>query len=247
MNEHQQIQNQAWNGSSDLPSSEGTTLEIPVTHPFEGYTYIKKEWVDQEDGIDKVTFNMTLGHLNAPADWSHTQTFIMMPEWGQIPLKRTWIVRLPTHLDGKDRYLFHYFFQIYYSNGTERVSNAFTQMLMPREFEYIDHSGDFVHVRLYWSVGSWTYPQNTELEVDGIDWGSEFSVSNAPYRGTDRLYHNGRFLVMQRVAIPRRFRGIIWAPKGAEIRYCFQMVRHIGEGFELVWDNNFGKDFCLSI
>ncbi|HNW35093.1 MAG TPA: hypothetical protein PKM25_09195, partial [Candidatus Ozemobacteraceae bacterium] len=81
----------------------GAAVEVPVTRPFEGYTYLRKEWLDQEDGIDRVTFNMTLGPANLPADWSRTQSFIMMPEWGTSPLRRTWIVRLPTHLNGQDQ------------------------------------------------------------------------------------------------------------------------------------------------
>ncbi len=233
--------------SISTSKSVGITLEVPQTRPFEGFFFLRKEWIDQEDGIDRVSFNMTLGHLNEPADWKNTQTFIMMPEWGNIPLKRTWIVRLPTHIEGRDRYLFHYFFQVFYSNGTERVSNAFSQMVMPREFEYIDYSGEFHNVRLHWSLGSWSYPQDTDLEVDGIEWGTEFSVSNAIYRANDKLYLNGRVLMVGRLPVPRRFRGLIWGPKGSEIRYCFQLQRILPEGSDLRWDNNLGKDYSLTL
>ncbi len=225
----------------------GAAVEVPVTRPFEGYTYLRKEWLDQEDGIDRVTFNMTLGPANLPADWSRTQSFIMMPEWGTSPLRRTWIVRLPTHLDGQDQYLFHYFFQVYYANGEERLSSMFAQLIQPHEIEYIDYAGELVNVRLRWSLNDWSYAQDTELEADGIEWGGEFSVSSAPYRAKDRLYQNGRILVMRRLPVPRRFRGLIWAPKGAEIRYCFQLVRYRPEGQDLLWDNNFGKDYSLTI
>jgi len=234
--------------SPDLDAGEnGVAVEVPVTRPFEGYTYLRKEWIDQEDGIEKVTFNMTLGPVNLPADWSRTQTFVMMPEWGTSPLRRTWIVRLPTHLEGHDQYLFHYFFQTYHTNGEERVSSMFAQLIQPREIEYVDYGGELVNVRLHWSIGDWSYAQDTELEAEGIEWGSEFSVSSAPYRTKDRLYQNGRILVMRRLPVPRRFHGLIWAPKGAEIRFCFQLVRHRPEGQDLLWDNNFGKNYSLTI
>jgi hypothetical protein len=238
----------AFQHASEPVTAEGVAQELPATKPFEGFFYLRKEWVDQEEGIDRVTFNMTVSPLHLPADWNTTQTFVMMPEWGTAPLRRTWIVRLPTHYQGSDRYLFHYFFQVTYTNGQERVSNAFTNLIVPHEFEFIDHSGDFLQVRLHWSVGSWSYPQDTDLEADGIDWGSEFSVSHFPYRGNDKLYQKGRLLVMRRLPIPRRFRGLIWAPKGSEIRYCFQMLRPGPQDeLEILWDNNFGRDFRLTI
>lgn len=229
------------------PGESGAAVELPSMQPFEGFFYLRKEWIDHEDGIDVVSFNMTLSHANLPADWNRTQTFAMMPEWGTSPLRRTWIVRLPTHFEEKDSYLFHYFFQITHTNGSEQVSNAFSQLIVPREFEFVDHAGDFVHARLHWSVGPWAYPQTTELELDGIEWGSEFSVSNAPYRSADSLYQKGRLLLVQRQALPRRFRGRIWAPMGSEIRYCFQLVRQVGDTAELVWDNNAGRDYQLTM
>lgn len=229
------------------PTTSGAAVELPTMRPFEGFVYLRKEWVDHEDSIDTVSFNMTLSQASLPADWNRTQSFAMMPEWGTSPLRRTWIVRLPTHYQDQDSYLFHYFFQITHTNGSEQVSNAFSQLIVPREFEYIDHSGGFVHARLHWSVGAWTYPQTTELELDGIEWGSEFSVSNAPYRATDSLYQKGRLLLVQRQALPRRFRGRIWAPMGAEVRYCFQLVQQVGDSVEMMWDNNVGRDYQLTM
>jgi len=232
------------------PSKESVLsahTETGLQRPFEGFSYLRKEWIDQEDGIEKVTFNMTLSPVNLPADWRKTEVSVMMPQWGTIPLKRTWIVRLPTHFQGMDRYLFHYFFQTFYSNSTDRVSSTFTQLIVPKEFEYIDHSGEVLFVKLHWSVGNWSYPQDTDLEVDGIEWGSENSISNAPYRMNDRLFQSGRFLLMKRIPLPRRFRGLIWAPKGSELKYCFQLIKYRAEENEVKWDNNFGKDYCLTI
>ncbi len=233
--------------SEPVSPPEGSAVEVPVTRPFEGFTYLKKEWIDHEDGVEKVTFNMALGPVNLAADWSRTQSFVMMPEWGTVPLRRTWIVRLPTHFEGHDQYLFHYFFQAHFGGGNERISPTFSQLVVPRAFEFIDHAGDIIHVRLHWSVGQWTYPQDTELEVDGIEWGSEFSVNHALYRANDPLYQKGRSLVMKRLPVPRRFRGLIWAPKGSEIWYCFQLVRLDGQTTETHWDNNFGRDYTLTI
>lgn len=228
--------------------SDGIALEIPVTLPFEGFTYLKKEWVDQEDDIESVTFGVAFGHLNSPVNWENTQSYTMMPEWGTEPLRRSWVVRIPTHFEGAERYLFHYFFQIRYTSGSEKVSDNFTQLIMPKTIEYIDHSGSCVHIRLHWSLGSWSYPQNTELEVEGIDWGSEFSVSHAAYRSGDRLYKHGRLAAVKRVEMPRVFRTRIWAPRGEEVNYCFSKLS-IDQNGELLqkWDNNGGENFKMTI
>ncbi|MBF0408105.1 MAG: hypothetical protein HQM10_12160 [Candidatus Riflebacteria bacterium] len=232
---------------NNVSSPEGSSLEALINRPFEGYTYIKKEWVDQEDNIEKVTINVTLSPQNLPADWSKVDSFVMMPEWGTVPLKRSWILRLPTHFQDCDQYLFHYFFHIHYTNASERISSTFSQLIVPQSFEFIDYAGENLFVRLHWSVGSWTYPQNTEMECDGIEWGSEFSVSNLPYRRDDPLFYNGRALVMERLPAPRRFRAIISAPRRAEIKYCFQMSSLKNDTLENFWDNNFGRDFSLTI
>lgn len=230
--------------SSELP--EGVAIESPFTRPFEGFTYLRKEWLDQEDDIEKVTLNITLSHLNRPADWAQTEVFTLMPQWGTAPLKRTWIVRLPTHYDQKEKYLFHYFFQIYYNNGSDRISNTFTHLMAPQHFEFLDHSGEMLFVQLHWSIGNWLYPQDTDLEVDGIEWGSESSVSRAPYRNNDKLYQSGRFLLLRRLPVPRRFSGFICVPKGSEVKYCFHLSRHTPDGLESLWDNNFGKNYSLT-
>ncbi|MBF0500971.1 MAG: hypothetical protein HQM09_12610 [Candidatus Riflebacteria bacterium] len=248
MTSHQPaVASSAVSASFSTDAKDGVAFELPMTRPFEGFTYIRKEWIDQEDDIEKVTINISLGHIGHSADWSNTEVCVMMPEWGTSPLRRTWIVRLPTHLETSERYLFHYFFHVFYTNGKERVSHTFSQLVVPQVFEFIDHAGDFLFVRLHWSIGPWSYPQDTDLECEGIEWGGEFSVSNLPYRREDKLFQNGRLLVMNRLLSPRRYRGIIWAPRGSEINYCFQLLRHVADGFESLWDNNFGKNYRLTI
>ncbi|NCB37491.1 MAG: hypothetical protein EOM80_01870 [Erysipelotrichia bacterium] len=229
-------------------SSDGIAQEVPFTRPFEGFSYLKKEWVDQEDNIESVSFSMALGHVSCPADWQHMQSFTLMPEWGTSPLKRSWILRIPTHFEGAERYLFHYFFQVRYLDGSEKVSNTFTQLIMPKNIEYIDHSGTCVHVKLHWSLDGWVYPQDTELEVDGIEWGDEFSVSHSPYRLGDRLYEKGRASRIHQIKVPRIFRATIWAPHGEEVNYCFNLVS-IDQNSNLhqKWDNNCGENFKLTI
>ncbi len=64
---------------------DGAATEVAETRPFEGFFYLRKEWLDQEECIEKVTFNMTLGRQNLPADWNNTQSCVMMPEWGRHP------------------------------------------------------------------------------------------------------------------------------------------------------------------
>ncbi|MBU1106146.1 MAG: hypothetical protein KKB51_05705 [Candidatus Riflebacteria bacterium] len=228
--------------------SDGIAHEVLATLPFEGFTYLKKEWVDQEDNIESVTLGVALGHINNPVDWETTETFVMMPEWGTEPLRRSWVIRIPTHYEGSERYLFHYFFQIHYTNGSEKVSNNFAQLVMPKTIEYIDHSGSCVHVRLHWSLGAWSYPQDTELEVEGIEWGNEFSVSHVAYRSGDRLYEHGRAAAINRIEMPRVFKAQIWAPHGEEINYCFNMLTVDREGnFQQKWDNNCGENFKMTI
>jgi hypothetical protein len=228
--------------------SEGVAHEVPSTRPFEGFSYLKKEWVEQEDNIESVTLSLVFGHMNRPPDWHNMQSFTMMPEWGTAPLKRSWVLRIPTHFEGDERYLFHYFFQIRYTDGSDKVSDNFTQLIMPREIEYIDHSAACTHVRLHWSLDSWAYPQDTELEADGIEWGSEFSVSHSPYRHGDRLYERGRAARINQLPMPRVFRATIWGPHKEVINYCFNLVMVDQAGnLHQKWDNNGGENFKLTI
>ena len=216
-------------GKCPAPSGEAA-IEVAVTRPFEGFFFIRKEWEDQEDGVERVTLNYTLSRIHLPADWSNTNSSVMMPEWGTSPLRRTWIIRLPTHLEEHDRYLFHYYFHVYYTNGSDRVSHTFTQKIAPRAFEFLDHSGDFLFVRLHWSIGAWTYPQDNELEADGIEWGAEHSVSNVPYRGSDRLFQDGRQALLKQLPVPRRFRGLIWprkVQKSATVSSCCAIAMRV--------------------
>jgi len=106
-----------------------------------------------------------------------------------------------------------------------RASEVFTQLIAPREVEFLDYSGQLTNARLHWSVGNWDYPQETEMEVDGIAWGHEFSVSQVPYRGSDPLFLKGRLLSMRRFELPRRFRARIWGPRGSSVRFCFHLMR----------------------
>ena len=230
------------------PDSKGAALDAPSTRPFEGYTYLKKDWVDHEDGIESVTLNTTLGKISLPANWNTLESFVMMPEWGTVPLRRSWVVRLPTHFEEQIRYLFHYYFQIQYSDGSEKISDTFTQLIIPKDVEYIDHSGSCTHIIMHWSIDGWSYPQNTELEVEGVEWGGDFSVSRAPYRSGDPLYEKERFLGLKKIKPPRRFFARVWAPKGSRLHYCFKLVSadESGRLFSR-WDNNCGKDFKMTV
>lgn len=239
--------------NAEKPNAGGKTngglfFEAPLTRPFEGYTYLKKEWIDQQDDIESVTFSYTFGNLNLPANWDNLKNQVMMPEWGTSPLRRSWIVRLPTHLGSEEKYLFHYFFHIQFQNGIDKVSDTFTELICPRQIEYIDHSGSLTNVRLHWSINGWSYPQDTEFEVDGIEWGSDFSVSQAPYRTGDKLYARGRAALISRIPVPRVFRTLIWAPRGSTINYCFNLISTDAEGqVSEKWDNNSGKDFKIAL
>lgn len=227
-------------------NSNGMIFEAPSKRPFEGYTYLKKVWIDRQDDIESVSFNHINGHLKQPAKWTHMQTNVMMPEWGNMPLKRTWVVRLPTHFENQEKYLFHYFFQVTYQDGREEISDTFTELIVPRQIEYIDHSGSYTHIRLHWSLNGWLYPQNTELEIEGVKWGSDYSVSQSEYRFNDRLYEQGRARLVAQIPAPHVYKTMIWGPKGAEVHYCFNLISSDKEGnLSHTWDNNQGKDFKL--
>lgn len=234
--------------NTDLRSGSGLFFEAPLTRPFEGYSYLKKEWIDQQDNIESVTFSCTYGKLNLPANWDKLESHVMMPEWGSSPLRRTWIVRLPTHLGPDEKYLFHYFFQVQFQDGSDKVSDTFTELICPRQIEYIDHSGSLTNVRLHWSINGWSYPQDTEFEVDGIEWGSDFSVSQAQYRAGDKLYARGRAALIARIPVPRVFRTLIWAPRGATINYCFNLISTDAEGQATErWDNNSARNYKITL
>lgn len=229
-------------------AAEDATQEIPETKPFEGHSYIKKTWTDTEDGVERVLLNVALGHMNRPPNWEKTEVYEMMPEWGTLPLQRGWVIRIPTHFEGEEKYLLHYFFVSHYKDGTECISQNYTELISPRFIQFVDHSGLYTHVKLHWSLDNWAYPQNTELEFEGIEWGSEYSVSRSPYRQGDRLYERGRAGIIMKAPTPRIFRGIIWGPHKEKVDYCFNLIT-IDQTGKLVskWDNNEGLNYKLTI
>ena len=233
---------------NETSSSNEVAQEIPVTKPFEGFSFLKKDWIDNEEGIESVRLHVAYGHINEPADWKNTKIYEMMPEWGTTPLRRTWVLRIPTHYEGKDRYLLHYFFLIRYKSGNERVSASYAQLIIPKEIQYIDHSGNYSHVKLHWCLNDWAYPQDTEMELDGIEWGSEYSVSNVAYRQNDRLYERGRAQIISKISVPRLFKAVIWAPANEKINYCFNLImtNQVGH-LSNKWDNNNGNNYVLTV
>ena len=222
--------------------------EIPLTKPFEGYSFLKKIWIDNEEGIDSVKLNVAYGHINKPANWNKMESYEMMPEWGTSPLCRTWALRIPTHYEGKDRYLLHYFFLIRDKNGNERVSANYAQLIVPKEIQFIDHSGAYTHVKLHWSLEDWSYPQDTEMELDFVEWGSDYSVSQSAYRKGDKNYEKGRAQIISKIPAPRLFKALIWAPMNEKVNYCFNLISADQNGkLSGKWDNNSGNNYVLTV
>ena len=233
--------------ANDSSLLHGTVTELLPTLPFDFFSYLKKEYIDEEEGIDEVTISCAFSRINEPVDWNNIKSFIMMPEWGTTPLRRSWIVRVPTYYKGSDKFLFHYYFQIKYADGKEILSENYTQLITAREFEYIDHTSSLTNITLHWSLNDWSYPQDTPMEAEGIDWEDECSISRSPYKAGDKLYREARRLKIEKLPHPRRFKTIIAVPSKETVNYCFKLEGYKeGEPFTK-WDNNEGKNFLVRL
>ncbi len=165
------------------------------------------------------------------------------------PRVRRAIIEIPRYLENQDHYLFHYQFIPGGTQGHGPLSTVFTEKVVAREVQYVDHEGWATELRVVWGVDGWSAPNLTQAELKGL------TLSIAPDTpGHDRegegVADEAIYELVQTVALPRHWVGKVWGSEGSTVEYAFQLLRNntptVGDEGER-WDNNNSQNYRLSL
>jgi hypothetical protein len=207
-----------------------------------------KVWVDPNDHVDSVEIRYMWSQLGSPPDFSGGQdeAEVMQVVAGTNPRVRQAIIEIPRYLEGKDNYLLHYHF----GGGGEHhegFSRVYTEEIVSKEVEFIDHEGLITEVRVLWSVGGWAAPNWTQAHLEGLALQMPPNLPGHDAEG-EGIADEAIYELVQTVPLPRRFIGRVWGPRGASVDYCFQLLRSNTplENDEFVrWDNNQDRNYSV--
>jgi hypothetical protein len=205
---------------------------------------LRKTWFDPAPGIEMVQLHFTWTPPGVEPDWDGAETRVLTPN-GASPGLRTAVIEAPRLLDGSREYLLHHFFFVV--RGTDWVSSpVFTEEIVARELVYTDAEGRWTHVGIGWGVSpgaaGLAAPNYTAAALDGLpfdDGGAGAPPEPAPIHE-----------FVQAQPLPHVFRGLVWGPRGAELRYAFHLLRagspRPEEDVE-IWDDNGGRGWNLTL
>jgi hypothetical protein len=204
---------------------------------------LRKTWFDPAPGIEMVQLHFAWTLPGQEPDWDAADSCVMTPD-DASPRLRTAVIEAPRHQNGSREYLLHHFF--YVVRGTEWVSSpVFTEEIVTREITYTDEDGRWTHVGLAWGVSpgdpTLAAPNYTAAAMDGLafeDAGAGAPPEPAPV-----------YEFVRAQPLPHVFRGLVWGPRGSDLRYVVHLVRTgapDGEDAE-VWDDNGGTGWTLTL
>ena len=207
-----------------------------------------KVWVDPNDRVDSVEIRYTWSPIGTQPDFTNgkDEAEVMQVVLGTNPRERQAIIEIPRYLEGKDNYLLHYHF----GGGGEHhegFTQVYTEEIVSKEIEYIDHEGLLTEVRVLWSVGGWAAPNWTQARLDGLPLQVPMDAPGHDAEG-EGLADEAIYELVQTVPLPRRFVARVWGPRGGRVEYSFQLLRNNTpiEGDEFVrWDNNQNQNFSV--
>jgi hypothetical protein len=207
-----------------------------------------KVWVDPNDRVDSVEIRYTWSPTGTEPDWTNgkDEAEVMHVVLGTNPKVRQANIEIPRYLEGKDNYLLHYHF----GGGGEHhegFSERYTEEIVSREVEFVDHEGQVTEVRVLWSVGGWAAPNWTQARLEGLPLQIQKDTPGHDAEG-EGIADEAIYELVQTVPLPRRFAARVWGPRGAAVEYCFQLLRNHTpvEGDEFVrWDNNHDRNYTV--
>jgi hypothetical protein len=209
--------------------------------------YLRKEWVDQRDGIEKVSIHYAVTQLAQQPHWKEQgQVRELIPEWGHRRKRRAKVIKLPRNLDGKENYLLHYYFRTVDWDGKTCETEPFVEEIVCNDtFTFVDHWGCYTNICLYWSINSWGAFNYSSMFEDGTRLDHPLSSLHYYGHAHDGWYIYERYEYLRSLPLPHIFRGRAHGPKGARVDYCFHIARvgsPFGDDWDF-WDNNEGLNY----
>jgi hypothetical protein len=161
------------------------------------------------------------------------------------------VIRLPFDIldpaQGKyvENYVFHHYFEVF-RNGKRAQSPLYTEEIVNKEVEFVDHQGTLGGMCIYWSINDWDAPQYQPTEVPEFieKYGEDNPYRSHKFYGSEDMEEFSRIRaeMLKTLSLPRRFVGKIRGPKGAQVLQSW----HVGgmwtpnrnERWESYWGNN---------
>ena len=192
--------------------------------------YLRKEWVDQEDGIENVILHYTWSPQGGWPDWGrHHQSRVLL-DAGGYPRRREKVIAMPREIwdDGRGaahpEYRLHYFFEVF-QHGRQWTTDLFTEEIACRDLEYVDHSGWITNICIYWAVDDWRAPIYSPMEDPRFPMESEFTSERYyAYWDKDR-YHHAKFHMLGEIPLPHHWRSRMWGPRGSTVVQQYHVGR----------------------
>lgn len=190
--------------------------------------YLRREWVDQEDGIENVTIHYTWSPPGGWPDWERNHNARMLVDAGGFPRRRWKVLRMPRGVWDEQgggwslEYRLHFFFEVW-QQGRNWHTDLESQDIVYRDMEYVDNEGWVTHLCAYWSVYDWQAPVYSPMEDPRFPADSEFTSERYyAYQDKDR-FSFFKSQMLGQLPLPHHWRSRIWAPRGAPVLQQFHM------------------------
>jgi hypothetical protein len=119
-----------------------------------------------------------------------------------------------------DNYLLHHYFEIF-RDGKRELSPLFTEEIVSKEVEFVDHNGNLGGMCIYWSVNDWDAPQYQPTEEANFTarYGEDSPYRSFKFYGCDDMeeFSRTRSEMLAALPMPRRYIGKIRGPKGSQV------------------------------
>jgi hypothetical protein len=206
--------------------------------------YLRREWMDQEDGTENVMIHYTWTLPGDWPDWARDHNSRMLQDVGGFPRQRKKILAMPGGLpDGRGgwslEYRFHFFFEVW-QHGRNWTTDLESEDIVYRDMDYVDAEGWITNICTYWAVYDWEAPIYSPMEDHRFPKDSEFTSERYyAYWDKDR-YHYAKSQMLKEIPTPHYWQTRIWGPRGALIVQQF----HIGRMYppEEKYEAWFGPD-----
>jgi len=211
---------------------------------------LTKVWIDPRPDFDNVEIRYKWSRLGEQVTFKGDEdSEVMQVVPNTNPKVRRAIIEIPRYVDDRDHYLFHYQFIPGGAEGQGPLSPVFSEEIVAREVQYVDHDGWVTEVRVVWGVDGWAAPNLTQAELKGLELQMPPDTPGHDREG-EGIAEAAIYELIQTVPLPRTWAGKVWGPKGSTVDYAFQLLRSntptVGDEGER-WDNNHAQNYRLSL
>jgi hypothetical protein len=137
------------------------------------------------------------------------------------------VIRLPNAVTDEwggmhEHYSLHHYFEVF-RHGHAEHSPLFTEEIVAREIEYVDHVGNLGGMCIYWSIYDWETAQYTPTEEQNFTdrYGDDSPWRSHKFYGSDDKENFSRIRgdLLRNLPMPRRYVGKVRGPRGAEVHH----------------------------